>query len=299
MLSIRSLFKKKIKDHGVRFVHLEETDSTNRYCREELPRVAVEGDAPPRITVVAADYQSAGRGQGTNTWESERGCNLLFSVVCHPVWVPVRAQFILSECMALAIADALSEYAEGFSIKWPNDIYFHDRKICGILIENKLSGGHIADSILGVGLNVNQQTFLSDAPNPVSLCQVAGHEIDRRSLLEDVVRRFDLYLQAIANGDYASVATAYASCLYRLRGFHPYRDADGEFEAAIVEVEDDGHLILRTREGHIRSYAFKEVTFVPDGESTTKTDMPEPPLRSAQSGDAIRSAPPSASETSV
>ncbi len=262
MLSIRSLFKKKKSDSGIRFVELAETDSTNRYCLEELREMADGATPSPRMVVVTTEYQSAGKGQGTNRWESERGKNLLFSILCHPVWVPITAQFVISECVALAIRDALSTYSDGFSIKWPNDIYWHDRKICGILIENRLSGGHIKDCIIGIGLDVNQQEFLSDAPNPVSLFQILGHEVERKPLLEDIIHRFDLYLQALENGDYGSIATAYASYLYRSGGFYPYRDGSGDFEAAIVEVEDDGHLILRDREGCIRSYAFKEVEFV-------------------------------------
>ncbi|MBM6993781.1 MAG: biotin--[acetyl-CoA-carboxylase] ligase [Prevotella sp.] len=265
MLSIRSLFKKKKVDDGIRFIHLDDTDSTNRYCLEEFQDDTTAPLSQSRMVVVTADYQSAGKGQGTNTWESERGQNLLFSILCHPVWVPIMGQFIISECIALAIRDTLSTYTDGFSIKWPNDIYWHDRKICGILIENRLSARHIKDCVVGVGIDVNQLEFHSDAPNPISLRQILGHEIDRTELLKSVVTAFDRYLQAVENGDYAAVATAYASYLYRSHGFYPYRDGQGYFEAAIVEVEDDGHLILRDREGHIRSYAFKEVEFVLEG----------------------------------
>lgn len=258
MLSIRSLFSKKKTDR-IQFIHLDETASTNDYLRH-LPQPA-EGPRPEMV-VVDADYQTAGRGQGGNHWESERGRNLLFSVLCHPTMVPVRDQFLVSEAHALALYDALSALTDGLSIKWPNDIYWHDRKICGTLIEATLSGGHIRDCIVGTGINVNQEKFLSDAPNPVSLLQILGHEVDRQALLRDVVRRFDAYLNSLLNGDYAQVIDRYMSFLYRQKGFYLYRDKDGEFEAAIVEVEDNGHLILRDRQDVIRSYAFKEVEFV-------------------------------------
>jgi BirA family biotin operon repressor/biotin-[acetyl-CoA-carboxylase] ligase len=271
MLSIRYLFKKKGKkeDNGIRFVHLDETDSTNRFCLNDLDEASIGQGQPVRMVVVSTDYQSAGRGQGNNTWESERGQNLLFSILCHPVWVPVRMQFILSECIALAIRDALSAFTEAITIKWPNDIYYQDRKICGILIENRLSGGRIKDCVIGVGLNVNQQEFHSDAPNPVSLCEIVGHEVDRQQLLKDIVKRFDEFMEMSRRGDYGAIAGTYASCLYRSHGFYPYRDRQGAFEAAIVEVEDDGRLILRDREGAIREYMFKEVEFV---------IAPQPPL---------------------
>jgi hypothetical protein len=106
--------------------------------------------------------------------------------------------------------------------------------------------------------------FRSDAPNPVSLKQILGHDVDRMKLLKDIVRRIDAYLEEIRNGNYEKIATLYMSYLYRSKGFYAYRDKDGRFEAAVVEVEDDGHLVLRDREGRVRSYAFKEVEFLQD-----------------------------------
>lgn len=262
MRSILSWFKKKKPDTGIRFVALDETDSTNRYCLHTLDEAALAAPEAVRMVVVTTEYQSAGRGQGTNTWESERGQNLLFSILCHPAWVPVRMQFVLSECVALAIRDALDTLTDGIAIKWPNDIYWHDRKLCGILIENTLAAGRIKDCVVGVGLNVNQRAFRSDAPNPVSLVQILGRETDREALLHDIVRRFDDYLALTRKADYGSIAGAYMASLYRAHGFHAYRDCDGDFEAAIVEVEDDGRLILRDRAGAMREYWFKEVEAV-------------------------------------
>ena len=227
----------------VKIVHLEETDSTNRWLREE----GGEEDV-----LVWTDYQSAGRGCGTNRWESERGKNLLFSLLIHPVVVRPSEQFRISMSISLAIVSALSDYTDGWSIKWPNDIYWHDRKICGILIENRLSGGVIKDCIIGVGLNVNQQVFMSDAPNPVSLQQILGHDVEREVLLHKILDRF-----SIAEDD----GLRYRSLLYRRTGYYPYRDAEGDFEAEIQGVEDDGHLLLKDRTGRERRYAFKEVAF--------------------------------------
>jgi BirA family biotin operon repressor/biotin-[acetyl-CoA-carboxylase] ligase len=260
MLSIRSLFSRKNTTPDIQYIHLAETDSTNDYLRQ-LPKAA-PGPSQPRMVVVDADYQTAGRGQGGNHWESEAGKNLLFSVLCHPNMVPIRDQFIISEAHALALYDALSTLAEGFSIKWPNDIYWRNKKVAGTLIETTLAGGHIRDCIIGTGIDVNQQQFVSDAPNPVSLRQILGHDVDRQQLLRDIVKRFNEYLQLIVNGDYSTIVGRYMSYLYRQHGFFAYRDKNGEFEAAIVEVEDDGHLILRDHDDHIRSYAFKEVEFV-------------------------------------
>lgn len=260
--SLRSLFRKKEESQNdVHYIEIDETDSTSNYLKSLL--ATLDGvQREPRLTVAHADFQRAGRGQGSNSWESERGKNLLFSVSCHPTWVPVRSQFLISESMALALCDALSAHTDGISIKWPNDIYWNDRKISGTIIENTLNGGHINDCIIGTGVNVNQQEFRGDAPNPVSLCQIVGHEIDRLPLLHDIIKRLDAYLADLRNGNYDKIAALYMSRLYRGHGFFPFRDKDGDFEAAIVEVEDDGHLILRDRDEQIRSYAFKEVEFV-------------------------------------
>ena len=226
-----------------KIVHLAETDSTNRWLREQ---------GGEENMLVWTDFQTAGRGCGTNTWESARGQNLLFSLLIHPVAVRPSEQFRISMAISLAIVDALACYTDGLSIKWPNDIYWHDRKICGILIENRLSGGVIRDCIIGVGLNVNQQQFVSDAPNPVSLRQILGHDVEREEVLRKIVEGLK-----IDEDD----GPRYRSLLYRRTGFHPYRDADGDFEAELVDVEDDGHMLLKDRVGRKRRYAFKEVTF--------------------------------------
>ena len=242
-----------------KIIHIDETDSTNQWLKEH-------GDGSPDSFVVVADYQTAGRGCGTNTWESERGKNLLFSILIHPTQVgldavssekqlPASEQFHISMAVSLAICEALGQFIGDLSIKWPNDIYWRNGKICGILIENTLKGNAIKDSIIGVGLNVNQQTFHSNAPNPVSLWQISGQETDREQLLKDILRCLEHYL-------YQDIKAQYCSLLYRRQGFHPYADKDGAFMAEIVNVEDDGHLLLRDDSGYDRRYAFKEVQFI-------------------------------------
>jgi len=205
--------------------------------------------------VVWADYQTAGRGQGTNTWESERGKNLTFSILLHPVDLPANRQFLLSMQVSLAICEALGEHIGDLSIKWPNDIYWRNAKIAGILIENRLQGQVIRDSIVGVGLNVNQRQFQSDAPNPISLWQICEHETDREQLLKDILASLDRLLGQ-------EVRERYLSMLYRRKGFHPYVDKDGVFMAELEDVEDDGHLLLCDDSGGRRRYAFKEVMFI-------------------------------------
>lgn len=242
------IMKKKV-------IRLKEIDSTNCFLREYKE----EGEEDMLIAV--ADFQTAGKGQGTHTWESEEGKNLLFSIKVHPHWVPVRQQFLLSMAEALALKDALDTYVDGITLKWPNDVYWNDKKISGTLIETTVDSKVIKTCIFGTGINVNQVEFSSDAPNPVSLCQILGHEVDRDELLQKIVDAFEQYYELLRRADYMDVSGIYHLALYRRKGFHRYEDADGEFEGALVEVEDDGHLILHDKQGVMRSYAFGEVKF--------------------------------------
>ena len=228
--------------------HIDETESTNLWLKEQ-------GDEENRVVV--ADFQPAGRGCGTNTWESERGKNLTFSVMIHPEEIPASGQFLISEAVSVALCRTLSPYIYNkVEIKWPNDIYVDDRKICGILIENRLQGPIIKDAVIGIGLNVNQTTFVSDAPNPVSLCQITGHEMNREALLDEFLKRLDEALHD------ETVPTDYRSRLYRRDGLFAYRDQEGLFRARLKDVLPDGRLLLTDEAGQDRTYAFKEVQFV-------------------------------------
>ena len=229
-----------------KIVHIDETDSTNRRLREQ---------GGEENMVVWADYQTAGRGCGTNHWESERGKNLTFSMLLHPHDVPAQKQFRISRAISLAICKALGQHIGDLSIKWPNDIYWRDGKIGGILIEVTLQGNKVKDCIIGIGLNINQRVFRSDAPNPVSMWQICEQETDCEQLLQEILQAFQEYMGKSNKDEYQSM-------LYRRKGFHPYADKDGAFMAEIIDVEDDGHLLLRDDNGQLRRYAFKEVTFV-------------------------------------
>ena len=202
-----------------KIIHLKETDSTNDFLRSYTPADDEE------MTVAWTEFQRKGRGQGTNHWESEVGKNLTFSILIHPKDVLAHDQYIIS--MAIA--------------------------------ETMLSGALIRDCVIGIGLNVNQQVFVSEAPNPVSMLQVSGHEWDREEVLHDLLSEF---LWQIDHFRLDKIREKYRRHLYRKEGFYPYRDSQGNFEAELVTVEDDGHLVLRDTEGSLRRYAFKEVAFV-------------------------------------
>lgn len=227
------------------------------------------------FVLVAADAQSAGRGQRGTSWESAAGRNLMFSLLCRPTFLTAGAQFLISEIASLAVVHALSPYA-ACRVKWPNDIYVGDRKICGMLIEHDIQGSHIARSIVGPGINVNQEAFLSDAPNPVSLRQLLGHDVNREEVLERFVHYFVTRYDDLAAGHGADIDREYRSKLYRREGFHPYRDADGDFMARIAGIEPCGRLVLEDTEGRRRHYAFKEVTYVLPSVNPSDTSSPTP-----------------------
>ncbi len=235
-------------------IFLEKTDSTSDY----LARLG-EKEPVAEFTVVQAGFQTTGKGQRGNRWEAEPGKNLLFSFVLYPAFLEARNPFVLSQAVALSVREALEERAEGMVVKWPNDIYWQNKKIGGILIENDLAGTHIGRCIVGIGINVNQEQFTGDAPNPVSLRQITGQEHDLRQLLGRIMHRMQMHYHALQQGHTAEMASRYRQVLFRKEGMFRYRDANGEFAARITDVKANGHLVLTDEEGNTRTYAFKEV----------------------------------------
>ena len=240
---------------GIKIIHIKETDSTNRWMS------CYDGDEGTKMTVVWCDSQTAGRGQGSNKWESEPEKNLTFSVKFHPKTVSADRQYILLQAAALAVRDTLACFTDGITIKWPNDIYYNDRKISGTLSECAISGHGIKHCIIGIGININQSVFTSDAPNPISLFNITGCTTDRNEFLCGVLGRLGDYIDMVESGMYDAVASIYMRHLYRAEGIFTYTDADGSFMASIEGVEPDGHLVLRRTNGTVSRYAFKEVSF--------------------------------------
>lgn len=260
-------------------IHLHQVDSTNSALRESLADSTSEqmigepGQEPmalPEYFTVTARYQTAGRGQRGNSWESEEGKNLLMSTLLRPEFLPVSDQFRLSQVVSLAAVETLEKLApeEKFTVKWPNDIYHGDRKICGMLLENDLSGDHLVHTIVGIGWNINQEEFHSDAPNPCSLIQIIGEETHVDTVLSIFFSRLKK-LYARLQSSYASGESSdwldalYAARLYRGDGaYYDFRDSDGPFRASIRRVNPDGRLYLCRQDGTERGYYFKEVEYL-------------------------------------
>lgn len=245
------------------FIHQNETDSTNRYLADTYRTAAP--DMPIRtaeMVIVQADYQTAGRGQGTHTWESARGENLLCSMLVHPQGVKTVDQYILSKAGALALYDLLNAYVGNCKIKWPNDIYYKDRKLAGTLIETTLKGDEVDTCIFGIGLNINQTVFPEHLPNPISLYNIVGQEVDIMGVMKHITIALVDRLKQVYEGQCDKIHADYDAALYRHEGMFRYRDSKGEFTASIKEVADDGHLLLEDADGQIRSYTVGEVEYL-------------------------------------
>ena len=226
----------------------------------------LKGEWPKGEGFLRAGYQTAGRGQTGNGWESEKGKNLLCSILVESRKTKDKRLFDFNVAVSVAVRRVLGE---GFTIKWPNDIYYGDKKVAGILIENVIIGSEVKYSIAGIGLNVNQTEFCSDAPNPISLKQITGMDYDLEELMEQVYTE----VQKALNED---VWGEYLAHLYRRDGFWPFVErevstmptmnadgqAEGIFMARIEDVLPTGEIVLRDQEGNERIYHFKQVRYV-------------------------------------
>jgi BirA family biotin operon repressor/biotin-[acetyl-CoA-carboxylase] ligase len=239
-------------------IHLvDEIDSTNNYMKSLLLKQKVKEG-----TIVSADFQTGGRGQRGNGWMSENGKNLLFSIVLYPYAVKANEQFLISQVVSLAVADFLWKYTDGITIKWPNDIYWREKKICGILIENAIEGDQIKESVCGIGINLNQESFDSSLPNPVSLKQITGEYYKQSIMLGEVRELLFSYYEQLRRGEIQIIVENYRDSLFRKTGYHLFNDNTNDFIARIKNVAPDGTLILETESGDERRFAFKEVRYV-------------------------------------
>ena len=242
-------------------------DSTNTQLMKDR-------DSLPDRSVYAALFQTAGRGQKGNRWESRPGENLTFSLLLKPVFLSVADQFILSQIVALGLLDYLAEQGIKASIKWPNDIYAGDRKICGTLIENTLSEGHIAAAIAGIGLNLNQKEFDPAIPNPTSLSLETGKTYDVKEelprLLACIFRYCDRLDSPYARNGFDAM---YLDKLYRRGEWHAFEEMPAtevptehrsgrRIEARILGIDNSARLLLEHRDGTLHAYGFKEIKYI-------------------------------------
>lgn len=275
-------------------VYLPEIHSTSTWLRENY------SEQLPHLYTVRTDYQTAGRGQAGNSWESERGKNLLCSTLLQHHDLLASEQWRISMMVSLAAREAISWVLHGIwgatinggiamqrdtrwtsekcdisnievTIKWPNDIYCGDKKLAGILIENMLLGRYISNSIVGIGINVNQTTWRSDAPNPISMKQITGEEYDIDTLAKTFLNALERWEKKSTH----ELHKEYMSHLYRRKGWHLFVEREVSidptsiahtnepeaFEAYIMDITKQGELVLQTRDKERKKYHFKEIRF--------------------------------------
>ena len=262
--------KERIVNHMTKFdnhkiIWIDSIDSTNNEVKRNI-------DTFDNLSVLATYEQTSGRGQRGNIWLAETGMNLTFSIVIKYEQMQVRLkaadQFDISEITALSVIELLSENEIEAKIKWPNDIYVGDKKICGILIEHSSRGERLSYSIIGVGLNVNQVVFESSLPNPTSMCQCIPTPVSHLNLDLLLVRFMDIfygYLQTILSGD--CVRDSYLSklwrfgeiskfCTYDMQGAH-------EFTGRICGLTETGKILIEDCDTHtLMDFGFKEVGYI-------------------------------------
>ncbi|MPN29044.1 Bifunctional ligase/repressor BirA [bioreactor metagenome] len=220
------------------------------------------------FSVFAARYQTNGRGQKGNTWESAEGENLTFSILIKPKFIKAEDQFLISQITTLGIVNYLKNRGINSLIKWPNDIYVNNRKICGILIEHYLGGDKLSASIIGIGLNVNQREFASDAPNPTSMINETGTSFVIEKELELLVSSIEVLYYAADIEYYGKIMKKteedYLTHLYHLNEYQLYEvtGTNERFEAKITGIDKYACLVLERRNGVVKSYAFKEIRYI-------------------------------------
>ena len=237
-------------------------DSTNSQAAREL-------DTAPEGSVWIADFQTAGRGQRGNKWEGKKGENLTFSILFKPRGFLATRQFELSEVVALGVVNYLSTKGIQAKVKWPNDIYVGDRKICGILIENSVRDGMLSSSLVGIGLNVNQTRFPDSLPNPTSMLLINpdNEGIVLSPLLERFMDIFKSYCRRYLNitGGLNRLRMLYLGQIWHKDMTARYIDnSDGhEFTGIIRGISEIGHLLVEdTEKGELREFAFKEISYI-------------------------------------
>jgi BirA family biotin operon repressor/biotin-[acetyl-CoA-carboxylase] ligase len=242
---------------GSNIIFYETLTSTNTTASSILKEKEV-----PEGTVVRADFQTEGKGQPGRRWESEKGKNLLISIILFPQSISPDEQFQISMTVSLGICDFTGRYLNGSMIKWPNDIYIKNDKIAGILIENSIQGEKIQSSVAGIGFNINQEKFDPGIRNPVSLKMITGNEHDTDLCLKQILSDLDKRYKQLLYGNRESIRNEYIARLYKSGEWHNFISSGTLFEGKILDVSSSGLIRIETRNGIIREFSFKEVNYL-------------------------------------
>lgn len=244
---------------GQNLIILKEVDSTNNFLKNTLSN----SKPLPEGTVIMAESQYAGRGQQQNRWHSDDGKNLTFSLLLKPSFLAISDQFDLTRAISLGVYDALFPLlGKNLKIKWPNDIYYNDMKLGGMLIENSIQGSQIKHAIIGIGLNINQDSFPESVPNAASIKQILQRDYDLKQILSDLCRHIEAWYLKLKAGQVDIVRKEYLSRLYWLGENKRFRSATGDFEGIVKDVLNNGLLVVKNSFETELSFNFKEIEFL-------------------------------------
>ena len=243
---------------GQNLLSLKEVDSTNNFLKNLL----TNSKPVPEGTVIMAETQFAGRGQQNNKWHAEPGKNLTFSILLKPTFLSVAEQFDLTRAVSLGVYDTLCPIlGNALKIKWPNDIYYGDKKLGGMLIENILQGTQIKSAIIGIGLNINQDVFPDEASNATSVKQILHKDYDLRLILAEICNNVEAYYLNLKAGKINDVRNAYLNRLYWFNEQKRFKADDEIFDGIITGVKDNGLLVV-LQNGKENTYNLKEIEFL-------------------------------------
>jgi BirA family transcriptional regulator, biotin operon repressor / biotin---[acetyl-CoA-carboxylase] ligase len=244
------------KIFGSTIIELIETESTNDYAKNMI------SDTKNNGTIISSNFQTKGKGHQLNKWESEKGKNITCSIVLFPKELKAENQFAISKFISLAITDYLSIKGIDSKIKWPNDIYVENNKIAGILIENTIKGEQIDSTIIGIGININQEAFVSDAPNPISLKQITNREFDIKNEMNDLIQFLNHRYNLLLDNKISILDKEYKQKLYRIDELTDFAMNSRKFSGSIKGVNKFGQLIIETTDKQKKEYNFKEISFL-------------------------------------
>lgn len=243
---------------GQNLTVLKETGSTNNYLKDLLSNSKPVNEG----TVIMAESQTAGRGQQQNRWHSEPFKNLTFSLLLQPKFLSLQQQFELTRAVSLGVITALQQATgANIQVKWPNDIYYGDKKLGGILIENIVQGSQIKHSVIGIGLNINQDVFPPDVPNPTSVKQILHRDYDLAALLSQICSHIEAWYLKLKAGKFAELRQQYLANLYWLNQERDFMSDNEPFKGTIIDVRDNGFLLLNTKSGE-KEFNLKQIEFL-------------------------------------
>ena len=238
---------------GNQIFRLDKVDSTNNFAANLIEEQLCRNGA-----LILADTQTAGKGQRGSLWESEPGKNLLCSYVYFPDNLSVNFLQEFNMCLSISLIKCLNYFEIDAEIKWPNDILVNGKKISGILIENNVRAGKVKSMIFGIGLNINQQSFINLGATSMALIRGAEFSIDEVSL--QLTKEFNHWISFVG-GDHQTLKLVYLNQLYGLNMIHRFQSQAQEFEGVIVGVNDFGDIEINIL-GEIRSFKNKEISFL-------------------------------------